>query len=55
MNAIFMNSENSKRSNLHWLLLIDKIDKIDVRRKDWYIALSRITIYYTWKSIKRVI
>ena len=33
MNAIFMNSENSTRSNPHWLLL-NLIDKIDVRRKD---------------------
>ena len=33
MNAIYMNSENSKRSNPHRLLL-NVIDKIDVKRKD---------------------
>ena len=38
MNAIFMNSKNSKTSYSHRLLL----HKIDLRRKDRYIALSNI-------------
>ena len=50
MNTIFMNSKNSKTSDPHRLLL--NIDKIDLRRKDKYIALSNLTIYYTWKNIK---
>ena len=48
MNAIFMNSENSKTSDLHRPSL-NLTDKIDLRRKDKYIALSNISIYYTWK------
>ena len=52
MNTIFMNSENSKTSDPHRLLL-NLTDKIDLRRKDKYIALSNLSIYYTWKNIKK--
>ena len=38
MNAIFMNSKNSKKSDPHRLLL-NLTDKVDLRRKDKYIAL----------------
>ena len=38
MNTIFMNSENSKTSDPHRLLL-NLTDKIDLRGKDRYIAL----------------
>ena len=48
--TMFMNSENSKISNPHRLLL-NLTDKIDVRRKDKYIALSNLSIYYTRKNI----
>ena len=43
MNAIFMNSENIKTSDTHRLLL-NLTDKIDLRRKYKYIALSNFTI-----------
>ena len=46
MNTIFMNSKNSKTSYPHRLLL-NLTDKIDLRRKDKYIALSNLSIYYT--------
>ena len=51
MTTIFINSENSKTSDLQRLLL-NLTDKIDQRRKDKYIALSNLRIYYTWKNIK---
>ena len=41
MNIIFMNSKNSKTSDPHRLLL-NLTDKIDLRRKDKYIALSNL-------------
>ena len=50
MNTIFMNSKNSKISDPHRLLL-NLTDKIDLRRKEKYIALSNLSIYYTWKKI----
>ena len=56
MNTVFMNSENSKASD-HYRLLLNLTDKIDIRRKDKYIyiALSNLSIYYTWKKNKKVI
>ena len=42
MSTIFMNSENSKISDAHRLLL-NLSDKIDLRRKDKYIALSNLS------------
>ena len=52
MNTIFVNSENSKTSDPHRLLL-NLPNKIDLRRKDKYIALSNLSIYYTWKNMKK--
>ena len=45
MNTIFMNSRNRKTSDPH-RLLINLTDKIDLKRKDKYIALSNLSIYY---------
>ena len=45
MNNTCMNSENSKTFDYHRLLL-DLSDKIDLRRKDKYIAISNLSIYY---------
>ena len=45
MKAIFMNSENSKTSDAHRLLL-NLRDKMDLRKKEQYIALSNLSIYY---------
>ena len=56
MNTAFMNSGNSKTSDLRrLLLLINLLDKIDLKRKNKYIALSNLSIYYAWKNIKKVI
>ena len=41
-----MNSKNSKTLDPHRLLL-NLTDKIDLKRKDKYIALSNRSIYYT--------
>ena len=46
MNTIFMNSKNGKTYDPHRLLL-NITDKIDLKRKDKYIALSNLNIYYT--------
>ena len=51
MNTIFMNSKNSETSDLHRLLL-NLTDKIYVKGSDKYVALSNLSIYYTWKNIK---
>ena len=54
MDTIFMNSENSKTSNPYRLLL-NLLDKINLKRNDKYVALSNLSIYYTWKNIEKVI
>ena len=51
MDAIFMNTGNSKTSDPHWLLL-NLLDKVNLKRSDKYVALSNLDIYYTWKNIK---
>ena len=51
MNTIFMNSENSKSSKPH-VLILNLTDKIDLRRGEKRVALSNLSIYYSWKSIK---
>ena len=51
MNTIFMNSEISKTSDPHRLLLNPK-DKINLKRSEKYVALSNLSIFYTWENIK---
>ena len=47
-----MNSESSKRSDPHRLLL-NLTDEIKVKRSDKHVALSNLSIYYAWKNIKK--
>ena len=54
MNTIFTNCKNSKTSDPHRLFL-NLTYKTDLKGKDKYIALSNLSIYYTWKNIKNVI
>ena len=51
MDTIFMNSENSKTSEYH-VLVLKLTDKLDLRRGQKTIALSNLSIYYTWKNVK---
>ena len=51
MDTIFMNFENSKTSDHHRLLL-NLLDKINLKRSDKYVALSNLSIYFTWKNVK---
>ena len=51
MDTIFMNSENSKTSEPHFLML-KLTDKLDLRRDEKSIALSNPSIFYTWKNIR---
>ena len=51
MDTIFMNSENSKASEPHGLIL-KLTNKLDLRIGEKIIALSNLSIYYTWRNIK---
>ena len=44
-----MNSENRKTPDPYRLLL-NLLDKISLKRSDKYVALSNLSIYYTWKN-----
>ena len=52
MDAIFINSENSKTSD-PYRLLSNLSDKINLKRSDNYVAFSNLCTYYTWKNIKK--
>ena len=51
MDTIFMNSENSKTSK-SYVLTLKLISKLDLRIGEKVIALSNLSIYYTWRNIK---
>ena len=51
MDTIFMNSENSKTSE-HNVLVLKLTDKLDLRRGQKTVALSNLSVYYTWKNVK---
>ena len=51
MDTIFMNSENSRTSD-YYVLVLKLADKLDQRRGQKSVALSNLSIYYTWKNIK---
>ena len=51
MDTIFMNSENSKTSKPH-VLILKLTNKLDLRMGGKVIALSNFSIYYTWENIK---
>ena len=51
MDAIFKNSENSKASEPH-RLLINLAGKTNLKGSDKCAALSNLSMYYTWKNRK---
>ena len=52
MDTIFMNSENSRTSE-YQVLILKLTDTLDLRRGQKIVALSNLSIHYTWKNIKR--
>ena len=51
MDTIFMNSENRKTPK-PYILILKLANKLDLRIGKKVIALSNLSIYYTWKNIK---
>ena len=47
MDTIFMNSENSQTSDR----LLNLSDQVNLKSKYKYVALSNLSLYYTWKNI----
>ena len=46
MDTIFVNSENSRTSEYH-VLVLKLTDELDLRRSQKTVALSNLSIYYT--------
>ena len=51
MDTFFINSENSRTSEYH-VLVLKLADKLDLRRGQKSVALSNPSIYYAWKNMK---
>ena len=51
MDTIFMNSENRRTPEPH-ILKLKLTDKLDLRFDKKVIALSNVSMYYTWNNIK---
>ena len=51
MNTIFINSENSRTLKPH-ILTLKLVNKVDLRFSEKVIALSNLSIHYTWINIK---
>ena len=54
MGPIFMNSKNSETSD-PFILLLNLPGKTNSKGSDKYVALSHLSIYYTWKNIETII
>ena len=51
METIFMNTENSKSNEPHRFKL-DLTDKLNLKNANKNMALTNLSIHYTWKNIK---
>ena len=51
MEAIFMNTENSKTNEPH-IFKLDFTYKLNLKIPNKNMALANLSIYYTWKNIK---
>ena len=47
-----MNTEFINSGNRH-ILLLNILDKINLKKSDKYVALSNLGIHYTWKNFKK--
>ena len=52
MDTTFMNSENSETSEPH-VLILKLADKLDLTGGEKNVVLPNLSIYYTWKNIKK--
>ena len=52
MDSTFINSKNTKTSDSHRLLL-NLLDKINLKRCYKYVVLSNFSQYYAFKNIRK--
>ena len=52
MKMTFMNTENSKTNDPHKFVL-NLSQRLDLRSSNKHITRQNLSIYYTWKNIRR--
>ena len=52
MDTTYYEFKSRKTSASHRLIL-NLTDKMNLKRSDKYVALSNLSIYFTWKDVKR--
>ena len=52
MKTVFMNLENSKTNEPHKFFL-NFSQRLDLRSSDKHVAIQNLSIYYTWKNIRK--
>ena len=53
MKTIFMNTENSKTNEANKFLLY-LLQRLDLRSSNKHFALQNLSIYYTWKNLRKL-
>ena len=53
MNSIQLQYKVDTKRFYHHRLLFYLTDKMNFKKSDKYVALSNLTIYYTWKTINK--
>ena len=53
MEAILMNKENRKTNEPHKFVL-NLSQRLDLRSLNKHVALQKLSIYYTWKNIRKL-
>ena len=52
METIFMNTENSKTNEPNKFIL-NLSQRLDLQSSDKHVVLHSLSIYYTWKNIRK--
>ena len=52
METMFVKTENSQTSKPHKSVL-NLSQRLDLRSSDKHVALQNVSIYYTWKNIRK--
>ena len=52
METIFAKTENSKTNEPYHKFILNLLQRLNLR-SDKYVALQNLSIYYTWKNIRK--
>ena len=52
MGTIFMNMENNK-TNEPYKFAVNLLQRLDLRSTSKHVSLHNLSIYYTWKNIRK--